>query len=72
LTVHCLIKMSMQKGILHIKLMDRPMSRCGKAEDSANGSKLNHSTESLIIIYAMLLRKSTDNPSSFMTCKRII
>ena len=64
--------MSMKKDILHIKLMDRPISGCSKAEDNANGSRLNHRTESLIIIYAMLLRKATNNPSSFMTCKRTI
>jgi len=64
--------MSMQKGILHIELTNRPMTRYSKAKNSTNGGRLDHRTESLIIIYAMLLRKSTDNPSSFMTCKRTI
>ena len=64
--------MSLQKGILHIELMNRPMTRYSKAKNSANGGRLDHMNESLVIIYAMLLRKSLNHPTSFVTSKRTI
>jgi len=55
LAVYCLIEMSMKKDILHIKLMDRPMTRGCNTENRPDSCRLNHKTECLVIINSMLL-----------------
>jgi hypothetical protein len=72
LAVHCLIKIPMEEGVLHIKLTDRPLVRNNNAENSPDSCQLDNRTESLIIINAMLLRETTNNSSSLMMRKRVI
>jgi len=72
LAVHYLIKMSMKKGIFHIELMDRPMTRDCKAKNSPGSCRLHHRIESLVTINTMLLCKTSDNPAGLMASKRTI
>jgi len=72
LAVDCLIKMTMKKSILDIQLMNRPMTRGCNTQNCPDCSWFNNRTESLIIVNAMLLRKSPNHPTSFVTSKRTI
>jgi len=72
LTIDCLIKMTMKKSILDLQLMNRPMTRGYNTQNYTDYSWFNNRTESLIIVNAMLLRKSPNHPTSFVTSKRTI
>jgi hypothetical protein len=66
LTVNGLLEMSVKKGVLHIQLMNRPLTRGSNAQHSPNRSLLNHRAECLIIINTRLLIISPSNPASLM------
>ena len=68
LAVHYFIKISMEKGVVHIKPTNQPVAR-NNTKNSLDSRPLDNRTEDLIIINAMLLRETTDNPSSLMTRK---
>ena len=48
----------MKKGIFHIKLMNRPMTRDSNAKNKPDSRRLNHRTESLIIVLWTLSQAS--------------
>jgi hypothetical protein len=56
----------MKKSILHIQLMNRPLSRSCNTQHSPNRTLFNPRTESLIIINTRLLIKSSSNPTSLI------
>jgi len=72
LAIDCLIKMTMEKSILDIQLMNRPVARGCNTQNCPDGTWFNNRTECLIIINAMLLRESPNNPTSFVTSKGTI
>src|SRR6185437_6972778 len=72
LAINCLIKMTMEKSILDIQLMNRPVARGCNTQNCPDGTWFNNRTECLIIINAMLLRESPNNPTSFVTSKGTI
>jgi phage-related protein len=72
LTVNCFLKRAMEESIFDIDLVNRPLRRDGYTQDSANGDGLNNRRESFIIVNAMLLRKTTTNPASFIARKTTV
>jgi hypothetical protein len=50
LAVDLLIKIAMKEGILDIQLTNWPATRCGDAEDDADGRRLGDGAEGLIKI----------------------
>jgi hypothetical protein len=69
LAVDNFVEMTMKKGVFDIKLVDRPGVRESKREDDANGGRFDDRTEGFIEINAGLLRKTTNNPTSFVSGK---
>jgi hypothetical protein len=72
LTVDLLVKISMEKGVLNIELMNGPRSRDGDTEDDADRGCLDDGTEGLIKVYPRLLREATDHPSSLVAGKAAV
>ena len=62
----------MKKGILHIKLMDRPIPGMSQSDDYANCSRLDNRAECFIIINTGLLSKPAKNPASLVSIQRAI
>ena len=67
LAVDSLIQVAMKKGVLHVQLMNGPRSGGGDAEDDADGGRLDNRAESLVVVDAVLLRETTNDPPGFMT-----
>jgi hypothetical protein len=55
LTVDGLVQVAMEKGVLHVQLMDRPGAKSGDAEDDPDGGRLDSWTERLVVVDAMPL-----------------
>jgi hypothetical protein len=72
LTVNHFVKVAVEKGILDIKLTDRPITGDSDAEDEAYGFKLGNRTKGLVVVDAWALRVATDDPTSFATSKHAI
>jgi hypothetical protein len=72
LTVDRLSKIAMEECIFDVHLMNRPRVCGGNAEDDANGSRFDNRAKCLTIIQSRLLCKSTNNPSSFVSCQGAI
>jgi hypothetical protein len=72
LTVNCFLKRAMEKSIFDIKLVNRPRRRDNYTKNYANGAGLNNKREGFIVVNAMLLRKTTTNPASFIARKTTI
>jgi hypothetical protein len=49
--------------------MNRPGGRSGNAEDDADAGRFDNWTEHLVIVDVVLVRKTTNNPPSFMTAR---
>ena len=67
-----LVKIAMKESILHIELMNGPRVGGGKAQDDANGGRLDNRTESLSIINAFLLIEPANNLSCFVASQRAV
>jgi hypothetical protein len=72
LAINCLIQMTMKKCILDIQLMNGLGTRGSNAENNLDRGRFNNWTECLVVVNVVPLRKSTNNPSSFVTSKRAI
>jgi hypothetical protein len=70
LAVDGLLKTAMEKGILDIKLVDRPRSRGDDAEDDADRGRFDNRAECLIIVHAVLLGVTANDPASLMAGQR--
>jgi hypothetical protein len=55
--------MTVKKGILHVKLVDRLGSRSSNAKDNAYRGRLDDGAERLVIVNAVALRKSANHPT---------
>jgi hypothetical protein len=72
LAINCLCQIDMEKSILHIYLMHRPVMRESNRKNHMNGSWLDDRVESFPIVHSMLLSKTTEYPSSFVAIKSTI
>jgi hypothetical protein len=52
--------------------MDRPVERDNKGENDANCARFDDRTKGLVVVYVMFLRKTTENPPSFVVRKRTV
>jgi hypothetical protein len=67
LVVDCLVKVVVKKGVLHVQLMDRPGARDNDAENSPDGGWFDNRAERLVVVDAVTLRETTDDPPGLMT-----
>jgi hypothetical protein len=70
--VNILTQLIIKKGILHIKLRDRPAPNRSHGKKSANSGHMSNRSKSLIIISTMLLLKTTSNKMGLIPLKRTI
>jgi hypothetical protein len=70
--VNILTQLTIKKGILHIKLRDRPSLNISHGKKSVNSSHMSNRSKSLIIISTMLLLKTTSNKMRLISLKRTI
>jgi hypothetical protein len=66
LAVDLLIKIAMKEGVLDVQLTNWPATRCGDAEDDADGHRLGDGAEGLIKINTLLLGKTPNNPADLI------
>jgi hypothetical protein len=52
LTEDSLVQVAVEKGVLHVQLMDRPGARSGDAEDDSDGGQLDNRAERLVVVDA--------------------
>jgi hypothetical protein len=71
-TVHCFRQNPMEEGVLHIKLMNRPVPGVSQGEDSANGGRLDDRAECLVIVNTRSLCKSAKDPTGFVSVQGAI
>lgn len=64
--VDSLLKVTMKKSTLHVELMDRPRAWNSNAQHNLDHSRLDNRTKYLTEVNTMLLRKATNNPTSFV------
>lgn len=62
-------KIIMKKRIFYIKLINRPIFRTGNAENGTNSGEFDNRVESIIKVYARLLREALRNNMAFVTIK---
>jgi hypothetical protein len=60
------------KNILHIKLIDGPLSNRNHSKKSVNSDHMSNRSKSLIIITTLLLLKIMSNKTSLIALKRTI
>jgi len=65
-TIDCLLQGAVKKGILHIKLMNRPTTRESQREDCPHSSGLHNPAENLIEIHARPLGETPKNLASLI------
>jgi len=70
--VHRFGQNPVEEGVLHIKLMNRPVPGVSQGEDSANSCRLDDRAECLIIVNSRSLCKSAKDPASFVSVQRAI
>jgi len=61
-----------EKGVLHIELVNRPVQGMSQGNDSMNSGRLDNRAESLVIVDAGLLGEPTEYPTSFVSVQRTI
>ena len=64
------MQVTVKKGILHVQLVDRPLTRSSDAEDDPNRGRLDDGAERLVVVDAVSLGEAADNPMSPMTSQR--
>jgi hypothetical protein len=67
LTVDRLVQVIVKKGILHVQLVDRPLTRGGDAEDDLNGGRLDDGAECLVVVDAVAWGEASNDPASLVT-----
>jgi hypothetical protein len=72
LAEHLLLKMTMEKGVGDVHLVNRPAARHGELEHGADGPGLDNRGEGLSEINAGSLTKATNDPSRLMPIKSSI
>jgi hypothetical protein len=72
LHVNFLTQLSIEEGVLNIKLRHRPVSNRSDSKKSAHIGHMSHRGKSLIIVMAVLLLKTTSHKTRFVALKRSI
>jgi hypothetical protein len=72
LHVNLLTQLSIEEGVLNIKLRYRPVSNRSDSKKSAHSGHMSHRGKSLIIVTAVLLLKAMSNKTRFVALKRSI
>jgi hypothetical protein len=55
-----------EKGVLHIELLNWPGVRCGESEHRADGGRFYNRAESLIVVHSGVLSEAPENPASLV------
>jgi hypothetical protein len=63
---------AVKKGILHIKLMDWPVSGMSQGEDCSDSGRLHNRTECFVVIDPGALSESTKYPAGFVAVEGAI
>jgi len=72
LAVDGLLQVTVNKGVLHIELMDQPEVGGGDAEDDTNRCRFDNQTEGLVVVDAVLLGEAADHPASLVFTERSV
>jgi hypothetical protein len=72
LHINLLTQLTIEKGVLNIKLRHRPVANRGDNKKSVHGGQMSHMSKSLIIVTALLLLKATSHKTHFIALKRSI
>jgi hypothetical protein len=56
----------MEKGVLHIELLNRLGARCGESEHRADGDRFHNQAESLVVVHPRALSEAPENPTSLI------
>jgi hypothetical protein len=72
LHINLLTQLTIEKGILNIKLRHRPVANRGDRKKSAHSGYMSHRSKSLIVVTALLLLKATSHKTRFIALKRSI
>lgn len=71
LAIDSLRKVTMKKGVLHIKLMSELVPQCTNAKHNTDGGRLHHRAKSLIVVDSVLLG-AVNYPTNLVASKRSI
>jgi hypothetical protein len=69
LHINLLTQLTIEKGVLNIKLRHGPVANRGDPKKSAHSSHMSHGSKSLIIVMALLLLKATSHKTRFIALK---
>ena len=72
LAVNRLLQMTMEKSILHIKLVDWPGSRSSDADDDSYHGRFDDGAERLVVVDAVALREPANHPTRLVAGKGTI
>jgi hypothetical protein len=72
LAVDSLVEVTVKEDVLHVKLVNRPGSGSGNAENSPDGRRFDHRTKRLIVVYAVLLGETANNPARLVTSETAV
>jgi hypothetical protein len=72
LHINLLTQLTIEKGVLNIKLRHRPVANRGDCKKSAHSGHMSHRSKSLIIVTALLLLKATSHKTRFIALERSI
>jgi hypothetical protein len=72
LDVNLLMQLTIEKGVLNIKLRHRPVANRGDSKKIAHSGHMSHRSKSLIIVTTLLLLKTMSHKTRFIALKRSI
>jgi hypothetical protein len=72
LHINLLMQLTIEKGVLNIKLRHGPVANRGDSKKSAHSGHMSHRSKSLIIVMALLLLKTMSHKTRFIALKRSI
>ena len=72
LHINLLTQLTIEKGVLNVKLRHRPMTNRSHNKESADNGHVGHRSECLIIIASLLLLKTTGHKTRFVALKTTI
>jgi hypothetical protein len=72
LHINLLTQLTIEKGVLNIKLRHRPVTNRGDCKKNVHSGHMSYRSKSLIIVTALLLLKATSHKTRFIALKRSI
>ena len=67
MTIHAFGKITVQKGVFDVELVDWLSARCSEVQHGADGRRLDHRGEGLMEVDAGALGEPADDPSGLST-----